>query len=616
MLTTLLSFTSVISVLFYIYLNHITAMPISIFLLIINCFFLLFFKKWIGPFGLFYMSICVFIVAIANNIALIYLNTSTGSFIFVDLGQWFFSIDILSSNIILCFDNLSLLVSTVVLVLAVIAHIFGIEYMAREIFIARLIYLLNLFSTSVLFLFSVYDFFLVLIAWELIGLFSFLLVNFYSLTVYTLKSSLKTFIFSRLSDFFIFFSFNLCVLVFNTTDMTVLFLKVPFFLYHNLYILSFSFNVLDLFTLFLALASVIKAAQFGFHVWLPDAMNAPTPASSLIHSSTLVIMGIYLIIRFNLVFEFTPSTNYFLIILGSLTICIGSLIAVFQTDIKKLVAYSTISQMGYLVSGCGFCAYEETIIYLIMHAVNKAFLFIIVGYVVHFYNSNTDMRMMGNLIVFAPDIAVYFLKLSLNLIGLPFSAGFYSKEFLLFQVFDMSIFSTLIKSFWVISFIFTPIYMFILIYFINFNFKKNNFSGYFGVNTEITYFNKYNKFNLIKLFDNQYITSKSTCFVLFLFFFIFNCFGDIIFLVIINYLAQLDSFFSTNYFTIDFKYYYSINTVSSNFFYNLYISVICINLISLKILLTNYYKNLTNIWILLIVLDFLLFCIILNYLIF
>lgn len=613
MLQIVISFISLTSVFVYIYMSNFLYLPISIFLLIVNCFFLLFFKKWIGPFGLFYMSTIIFLIAVINNIILIYINISSGSFMFIDLGQWFFSLDILSSNLILCFDNLALMVSIVVLILALIAHMFGIEYMAREIFISRLIYLLNLFSTSVLFLFIVYDFFLVLIAWELIGLFSFLLVNFYSLTVYTLKSSLKTFIFSRLSDFFIFFSFNLCILIFNTTDMTVLFLKIPFFLYHNLYILSFSFNVLDLFTMFLALASVIKAAQFGFHVWLPDAMNAPTPASSLIHSSTLVIMGIYLIIRFNLVFEFTPVTNYFLIILGSMTICIGSLIAVFQTDIKKLVAYSTISQMGYLVSGCGFCAYDETIIYLIMHAINKAFLFIIVGYVVHFYNSNTDMRLMGNLIVFAPDIAVYFLKLSLNLAGLPFSSGFYSKEFLLFQVFDVSVFSIIIKAFWLISFIFTPIYMFILIYFINFNFKKNFFNGYFSINTDIIVWTNYSKFNLNKFFDNNYLTSKSTCFVLLGFFVIFNLCGDYLFLLVIEYLSQIDSFFNKNYFNMDFKYYYSTNLSSSTFFYNLYIGVIFINIISLKILISFYYKNNSNIWLLLLVLDIFLFMIILCY---
>lgn len=583
------------------------SLPISIFLLVLNCFFLIFFKKWLGPLGLFYTSIIVFSVTILNNVILIYFNLNSGSFIFLDLGRWFFSIDILSSNLIMCFDNLALLLSIIVLILSIIAQVFGIEYMAREIFISRLIYLLNLFSTSVLFLFIVYDFFLILIAWELIGLFSFLLVNFYSLTIYTLKSSLKTFIFSRLSDFFIFFSFNLCILVFNTTDLTLLFVKTPFFMYHNLYILSFSFNFLDLVTLFISLASVIKAAQFGFHVWLPDAMNAPTPASSLIHSSTLVIMGIYLIIRFNLVFEFTPIINYFLIFIGSLTICIGSIIAVFQTDIKKLVAYSTISQMGYLVAGCGFCAYDETIVYLIMHALNKAFLFIIVGYVVHFYNSNTDMRSMGNLIVFSPDLSVYFLKLSLNLIGLPFSSGFYSKEFLLFQIFDLSVYSVIIKSLWIISFIFTPIYMFILIYFINFNFKKNIFIGYFNINTNLISVNNNIKFTVLKFFDNGFVTSKSTSFILLFFFLVFNVFGDYLFLLIINYVSQIEAYFNKNYFINTFKYYYSTNFANTSVFKNLYLIVILINIISLKILLTNYYKNITNFWLLIVLVDLIIY---------
>lgn len=588
---------------------NIFSLPISIFLLILNCFFLIFFKKWLGPLGLFYTSIIVFSIAIINNSILIYFNLNSGSFIFLDLGRWFFSIDILSSNLIMCFDNLALLLSIVVLVLSIIAQVFGIEYMSREIFISRLIYMLNLFSTSVLFLFIVYDFFLILIAWELIGLFSFLLVNFYSLTVYTLKSSLKTFIFSRLSDFFIFFSFNLCILVFNTTDLTLLFIKTPFFMYHNLYILSFSFNFLDIVTLFISLASVIKAAQFGFHVWLPDAMNAPTPASSLIHSSTLVIMGIYLIIRFNLIFEFTPLINYFLIFIGSLTICIGSIIAVFQTDIKKLVAYSTISQMGYLVAGCGFCAYDETIVYLIMHALNKAFLFIIVGYVVHFYNSNTDMRSMGNLIVFSPDLSVYFLKLSLNLIGLPFSSGFYSKEFLLFQIFDLSFYSIIIKSLWLVSFIFTPIYMFILIYFINFNFKKNNFIGYFSINTNFILINSNIKFTVLKFFDNGFVTSKSTSLILLFFFLIFNFCGDYLFLLIINYISQIEAYFNKNYFLNTLKYYYSVNFANTVVFKNLYLIVILINIISLKVLLTNYYKNITNFWLLLVITDLIIYLI-------
>ena len=124
-------------------------------------------------------------------------------------------------------------------------------------------------------------------------------------------------------------------------------------------------------------------------------MEAPTPASALIHSSTLVIAGIYLIIRFSVLFEFTVLTNYYLALLGAVTLSFSSITAIFQNDIKKLVAYSTISQIGYLVCGCGFCCYEEVLIYLIIHALNKAFLFILVGYIVHFFNANTDMRQMG-----------------------------------------------------------------------------------------------------------------------------------------------------------------------------------------------------------------------------
>jgi NADH:ubiquinone oxidoreductase subunit 5 (subunit L)/multisubunit Na+/H+ antiporter MnhA subunit len=125
-------------------------------------------------------------------------------------------------------------------------------------------------------------------------------------------------------------------------------------------------------------------------------MEAPTPASALIHSSTLVIAGIFLIIRFSILFEFTTTINYCIAIYGALTIITAAIAATFQQDIKKLVAYSTISQIGYLACGCGFGCYEEVLLYLIIHALNKAFLFIIVGYMVHFFTGNTDLRYMGS----------------------------------------------------------------------------------------------------------------------------------------------------------------------------------------------------------------------------
>jgi NADH-quinone oxidoreductase subunit L len=233
---------------------------------------------------------------------------------------------------------------------------------------------------------------------------------------------------------FMFISFLLTIVVFNTTDLSVIFLQIPFFLFHYTFIGLFGWHFLTFFSLTLVLSGAIKAAQFLAHVWLPDAMEAPTPASALIHSSTLVVAGVFLIIRFSLLFEFTLFTNYYLTLLGALTLAFGSVTAVFQNDIKKLVAYSTISQIGYLICGCGFCCYEEVLLYLIIHALNKAFLFVLVGYTVHFFNANTDMRQMGAAYLYSFDLAVLLFAVCFNLAGLPYSAGFLGKEFLLFQV--------------------------------------------------------------------------------------------------------------------------------------------------------------------------------------
>jgi NADH-quinone oxidoreductase subunit L len=175
-------------------------------------------------------------------------------------------------------------------------------------------------------------------------------------------------------------------------------------------------------------------------------MEAPTPASALIHSSTLVVAGVFLIIRFSIIFEFTPFTNYYLALVGAVTLAFGSITAIFQNDIKKLVAYSTISQIGYLVCGCGFCCYEEVLLYLIIHALNKAFLFILVGYIVHFFNGNTDLRQMGGSYLYSFDVVVFLFGVSLNLAGLPYSAGFLGKEFLVFQILKDDFFSILVRS--------------------------------------------------------------------------------------------------------------------------------------------------------------------------
>ena len=436
--------------------------------------------------------------------------------------------------------------------------------MYREAFINRLLYLLNMFATSVVFLFVSYDYFLIMLSWECIGLFSLLLVNFYSTRVYTIKAAQKTFVFSRISDMFMFISFLLTVVVFNSTDLSVVFLQIPFMMFHFLFIGNLAWHFLTFFSMTLVLSGGIKAAQFFSHVWLPDAMEAPTPASALIHSSTLVVAGVFLILRFSILFEFTLFTNYFLILLGALTLSFGAVTAIFQNDIKKLVAYSTISQIGYLVCGCGFCCYEEVLIYLIVHALNKAFLFVLVGYTVHFFNANTDMRQMGGAYAYSFDISVLLSGACFNLAGLPYSAGFIGKELLLFQTLRDDFISLLVRSCWMVSFFFTPIYMFILVFIVSFGTKKGVLASYsfawYPLFTKsfyvITNFwrlpqtkNRKSHKTFYYRFQHTALTSRFTIYVLVSFWLFFFFSGEALLLLTFNYNTLTDAipsdFFAT-----------------------------------------------------------------------
>jgi len=543
--------------------------------LVLHCLFIFLFKRWLGPVGTFYSSVMTFGLTLLFTLNELYLILIFGNYYYIDFGRWFFCLDLIDSHLVFCIDSLALTCAALVLTLTTFALYFGVEYMYREAFINRLLYLLNLFATSVIFLFFCFDYFLIMFAWECIGLFSLLLVNFYSTRVYTIKAALKTFVFSRISDMFMFLAFLLTLVVFNSTDLSLIFLQIPFLAFHYLFLGTTSIHFLTFFSFCIVTSGSIKAAQFFSHVWLPDAMEAPTPASALIHSSTLVVAGVFLIIRFSVLFEFSLFTNYYLILLGGLTLSFGAVTAVFQNDIKKLVAYSTISQIGYLVCGCGFCCYEEVLIYLVIHALNKAFLFVLVGYTVHFFNANTDMRQMGSGYLYSFDIAVLLFGVCFNLAGLPYSAGFLGKEFLLFQVLRDDFISLFVRGCWLVSFFFTPIYMFILVFVVSFGPKKSTLTVY----SDIWYTNFYQSYqglwatiwmpkknilpnrwissttglelrrSLLYRFQYTVITSRTTIYLLFSFWSFFFFFGESLLLITFNFNTLSDlipsSFFMT-----------------------------------------------------------------------
>lgn len=580
--------------------------PFAPFFLLSHCFFIFIFKKWLGPVGTFYASIFTFIFTLFCVLLELYQNLIFGGYYYIDLGRWFFCLDLIDSHLVFCIDNLSLICASLVLTLTCLALYFGVEYMYREAFINRLLYLLNMFATSVILLFFCYDFFLIILIWECIGLFSFLLVNFYSIRIYTVKAALKTFVFSRISDMFMFFSFILTISLFNTTDLSLIFIQTPFLSFHYFFFGNNACHFLTLFAFCLVTSGVIKAAQFFFHVWLPDAMEAPTPASALIHSSTLVVAGVFLIIRFSIIFEFTPLVNYYLALLGGVTLAFGSVTAIFQNDIKKLVAYSTISQIGYLVCGCGFCCYEEVLLYLIIHALNKAFLFIIVGYLVHFFNGNTDLRQMGGAYLYSFDVVIFLFGVAFNLAGLPYSAGFLGKEFLVFQILKDDFISLIVRSCWLVGFFFTPIYMLMLLFFAVFGPKKSTLPTY---SIFWSFKNTYNFFFFFKLkinllFKNNFYTrfqftaatSNLTSLILFSFWIFFFFFGESFLLLLFNF-SSLNDTVPGSYF-LNFKNFTIFNLfllsnklhLSLNFF--IYFFSLCSFIFLLKLRYNFIYKYL------------------------
>ena len=552
--------------------------------LVFHCLFIFLFKRWLGPVGTFYASIFSFSLVLLGSLNELYVLLVQGNYVFVDFGRWFFCLDLIDSHFVFCIDSLALVASSLVLTLTMFALYFGVEYMYREAFINRLLYLLNLFATSVVFLFYCYDYFLILFSWECIGLFSFLLVNFYSSRIYTVKAALKTFVFSRISDMFMFFSFLLTVNTFNTTDLSLIFVQTPFLAFHYLFFGDYAVHFVTLFSFCLVTSGGIKGAQFFSHVWLPDAMEAPTPASALIHSSTLVVAGVFLVIRFSTVFEFTVFTNYYMALWGALTLSFGAITATFQNDIKKLVAYSTISQIGYLICGCGFCCYEEVLLYLIIHALNKAFLFVLVGYTVHFFSGNTDLRQMGGAYLYSFDIAALLFGCCFNLAGLPYSAGFLGKEFLLLQVLRDDFLSLFVRGCWLVSFFFTPIYMFTLVYLAMFGVKKGSIVAY-----ESSWNFNFSQFasalattpaHLKSVFGYRFqqtsVTSRSTSYFLITFWLFFFFYGETLLLLVFNYSSPIDTITSSSFFTLKQHIVFFLTTTPTKLinYVNFYIVVL------------------------------------------
>jgi len=271
------------------------------------------------------------------------------------------------------------------------------------------------------------------VGWEGVGLCSYLLINFWFTRIQANKSALKALTMNRIGDFAIVVAMSLIFIHFRSLNFSTI-LNVNLIEWVKttpFQIFALELDPITMITLALFIGAVGKSAQLGLHTWLPDAMEGPTPVSALIHAATMVTAGVFLIIRCSALFVYSPLTCDIMTFVGITTVVVAGTIGLVQYDIKKIIAYSTCSQLGYMIFGCGLQQFAVSFFHLVNHAFFKALLFLSAGAVIHALKDEQDIRKMGGLRNVLPFTYTVTLIGSLALMGIPFLTGFYSKDTLL-----------------------------------------------------------------------------------------------------------------------------------------------------------------------------------------
>lgn len=330
-----------------------------------------------------------------------------------------------------CFDSLTCVMIVVVTFISSLVHLYSTEYMENDPHLTRFMSYLSLFTFFMLILVTADNFLQMFVGWEGVGVSSYLLINFWFTRIQANKAAIKAMLVNRVGDFFLLLAMILIYLNFGSLNYDIVFSSVYSILDSVTVIGCFVINTIDLICLFLFLGAMGKSAQIGLHTWLPDAMEGPTPVSALIHAATMVTAGVFLICRCSYLFEQSPFILAMITIVGAMTAFFAATTGLFQNDMKKVIAYSTCSQLGYMVFACGISSYDVGMFHLSNHAFFKALLFLGAGAVIHAVSDEQDMRKMGGLKNLLPFTYSIILIGSLALIGFPFLAGFYSKDIIL-----------------------------------------------------------------------------------------------------------------------------------------------------------------------------------------
>lgn len=406
-----------------------TIIKLIIFLPLISAFFNGFFNKKLGDCLVKWVAgVCIIIPTLFSFYLFSKIVIDKNVFQFI-LSDWI-NIGNLGVNWLVYVDQITAIMFLLVTSVSAVVHIYSLGYMKEDKTIAKFLSYLSLFTFFMLMLVCSGNFVQLFLGWEGVGLCSYLLIGYYSYKDSANKAAIKAFIVNRISDFAFISGIALIIIYTGRVNFSDVFASIDVLLETKLLIFGSEFVLLNLVCLLLFIGCMGKSAQLGMHVWLPDAMEGPTPVSALIHAATMVTAGVFLLVRCSFLFEHTPIILNFIAIIGAVTCLFAALIAIAQSDIKKIIAYSTCSQLGYMFFACGVSAYQAAMFHLVTHGFFKALLFLSAGNIIY-VTGQQDLFKMGGLRKKMPVTYMNFCIGSLAIIGVYPFAGFYSKDLIL-----------------------------------------------------------------------------------------------------------------------------------------------------------------------------------------
>ncbi len=380
-----------------------------------------------GPAWPMYLTTALLCVSAVLSWAVFYGFLHEGHDVKVEILRWVNS-GTLSANWILRIDTLTAVMLVVVNTISALVHVYSLGYMSHDEHQPRFFAFLSLFTFAMLMLVTSDNLLQMFFGWEGVGLMSYLLIGFWYTRESANAAAIKAFVVNRVGDFGFALGIFGCFYMFQSIELDTIFAAAPAAVGKTMHFLSWEFDALTVLCLLLFMGAMGKSAQFLLHTWLPDAMEGPTPVSALIHAATMVTAGVFLVARLSPLYELAPHAKEFVVIIGAITAFFAATVGLVQNDIKRVIAYSTCSQLGYMFVALGLGAYGVAIFHLFTHAFFKALLFLGSGSVIHAMSGEQDMRKMGGL---APHIKKTWILMvigNLALTGFPFTAGYYSKD--------------------------------------------------------------------------------------------------------------------------------------------------------------------------------------------